>query len=187
MHGWIHAEWWVNAIEGWGANFDPHHAASTAAQALASPIVIILYAVGVLSCVFHLANGLWTMGITWGIWVSPTAQRRANWMAIAFGVGLSFVSMGALFGFGTMSEDGIKKAEQIEDIMFQHRVATGEIEADSHKTTHSDGADDHSIDDAVNVEGAPAVGNDDSSRRVSDLLSNVDTPLDGFSRPPTVK
>ena len=27
------------------------------------------------------------MGITWGIWVSPTAQRRANWMAIAFGVG----------------------------------------------------------------------------------------------------
>ena len=27
-------------------------------------IVPVLYTVGVLSCVFHLANGVWTMGIT---------------------------------------------------------------------------------------------------------------------------
>ncbi len=33
-----------------------------------------LYSVGVLSCVFHLANGIWTFGITWGLWITPEAQ-----------------------------------------------------------------------------------------------------------------
>ena len=48
--------------------FDPHHASSSTAEALQSSIFFpIIYVVGVLSCVFHLANGLWTMGITWGI------------------------------------------------------------------------------------------------------------------------
>ena len=57
----------------------PYNAASTAAEAMqASLIVPILYAIGVLSCVFHLANGIWTFGITWGIWVTPAAQRWAN-------------------------------------------------------------------------------------------------------------
>ena len=136
MHGWIHADWWIRAVEGWGANFKPYNAASTAGRALGSPIVLILYTTGVLSCVFHLANGLWTMGITWGLWVSPTAQRRANWIAVAFGVGLTFVSMGALVGFGSMSKEDISDAERLEEIMFQQRVETGAVEADTHKRAH---------------------------------------------------
>ena len=51
----------------------------TAASALRqSGIIPILYTIGILSCVFHLANGIWTFGITWGIWVTPAAQKWAQ-------------------------------------------------------------------------------------------------------------
>ena len=60
-----------------GAHFRPFNAASTAGLALQSGIVLVLYIIGVLSCVYHLANGIWTMGITWGVWTSPTAQAIA--------------------------------------------------------------------------------------------------------------
>src|SRR6185436_13411010 len=80
MHGWFHAKWWVEGIAEplGGANFSPFNAASTMGAAMNGFVVPLLYAIGVLSCVFHLANGIWTMGITWGIWITPAAQRRAN-------------------------------------------------------------------------------------------------------------
>lgn len=138
MHGWFHADWWMDTVAKplGGAQFKPYSAASTAATALRNPLVIILYAVGILSCVFHLANGLWTMGITWGLWISPAAQKRANYFAIAFGVVLSFISMGALTGFATMSDEQIDQAKQVEGQMFDQKVELGEIPADSHKHAH---------------------------------------------------
>ena len=57
-----------------GAEFHPYSAASTAGLALQNVVVAVLYAVGILACVYHLANGIWTMGITWGVWTSPPAQ-----------------------------------------------------------------------------------------------------------------
>ena len=138
MHGWFHFDWWTEGVAEplGGHQFRAFNAASTVAQALASPLVWILYAVGILSCVFHLANGLWTMGITWGLWVSPSAQQRANWLALAFGIGLAMVSMGALTGFASMDEEDIAEARRIEDQMFEQRVAAGEVDKDSHKKAH---------------------------------------------------
>ncbi len=82
------------------ASFDPHEAAPTAAAALQYSLLIqIVYAVGILASVYHLANGLWTMGITWGVWTSPQAQRRADYVCSAFGVALAAVGIGAMFGF----------------------------------------------------------------------------------------
>ena len=134
MHGWIHADWWLNIAKNLnGAQFSPYSASSTAGEAMRNPLILILYAVGVLSCVFHLANGLWTMGITWGLWVSPQAQKRANFFAIGFGGVLTVISMGALFGFGTMSDEDIKEAQGIEAQMFQQKVDNGEVASDSHK------------------------------------------------------
>jgi succinate dehydrogenase / fumarate reductase, cytochrome b subunit len=82
---------------GW-AVFNPKDAAGSAAAALSSTWTQIFYAIGVLACVYHLANGLWTMGITWGVWVSPKAQSRANYFCAAFGVGLALVGLSALWG-----------------------------------------------------------------------------------------
>ncbi len=142
MHGWFHADWWMETVAKplGGAQFKPYNAPSTAAAALSNPIMVILYAVGILSCVFHLANGLWTMGITWGLWVSPAAQKRANYLSIAFGIGLTFISMGALLGFGGMSDSAKAEAREVEERMFQEKVASGEVSADSHKHIHANEA-----------------------------------------------
>lgn len=100
MHGWFHFEPWLSKAKDFGgAKFDPHAATSTAATALQSIGMQILYAVGVLACVYHLANGIWTSGITWGLWVTPAAQRRADWFCLVFGVALAAVGLGALSGF----------------------------------------------------------------------------------------
>jgi len=80
--------------------------------------VFILYLVGVLACVYHLANGLWTMGITWGIWTTAAAQRRANWLALAFGIVLGVVGVSA--GVGMFTTD-ISEARAFEQAQAQQR------------------------------------------------------------------
>jgi len=64
--------------------------------------VLVLHAVGVLACVYHLANGLWTMGITWGVWTSPNAQRWAGFPCAALGLALAVAGMGALIKMETI-------------------------------------------------------------------------------------
>jgi succinate dehydrogenase / fumarate reductase cytochrome b subunit len=97
MHGWLRFEWWRTAIVPWaGGLFDPEDAA-TAAQAIqAAWWVPVLYAIGVVSVVYHFANGLWTMGITWGLWVSPRAQEKAKAPIAVIGALVMFLGLGSL-------------------------------------------------------------------------------------------
>jgi succinate dehydrogenase / fumarate reductase cytochrome b subunit len=104
---------WLGAPLG-GGQFDPHHASSSTAQALASPLVTLLYAIGVLSAVFHFANGLWSLGITWGLWTSPAAMRRANAVSVVVGVLLAAAGLGALGGMRTLD---VEEAVVIEKRM----------------------------------------------------------------------
>ncbi|MCX7402868.1 MAG: succinate dehydrogenase [Planctomycetia bacterium] len=97
-----------------GGAFDPHRATSSAAVALQPTLVVIFYAIGILSVVFHFSNGLWTLGITWGIWTSPAAMRRANWVSIAIGIVLGGAGLGALGGMRTID---IEQAKAIENRM----------------------------------------------------------------------
>jgi succinate dehydrogenase / fumarate reductase cytochrome b subunit len=102
MHGWFRFEWWVQMIRPLGgAQFDPA-AAITAPEVIQSSwIIAVLYGIGTLACVYHLANGIWTMGITWGVWTSPRAQRIANVPCMLVGFVLAFVGMAALYGMWT--------------------------------------------------------------------------------------
>ncbi len=141
MHGWLHADWWVNSVAKplGGSSFRPFSAASTAAQAIQQSFLVpVCYAIGILACVYHLANGIWTMGITWGIWVSPTAQKRANWLPIAVGVGLSVAGMGALGGFWSMDEAAVNDARDVEDKMKKAKVAAGEITEHDPQENHAE-------------------------------------------------
>lgn len=94
-----------------GGKFDAERATSSTAAALDSLPVKIAYAIGMLSCVYHLANGIWTMGITWGVWVSPAAQRRADYVCAAFGAVVAVIGLGALKGFGDVDIDQAKQTE----------------------------------------------------------------------------
>ena len=127
MHGWLHSDWWDRIARPLGgAMFKPYNAASTGAEAIRmNAIVPILYAIGVLASVFHLANGIWTFGITWGVWVSPAAQRRANWACAVFGIALAFVGLSALGGFAVKVD--VEEARQMEDKMYRAKVESQEI------------------------------------------------------------
>lgn len=108
MHGWLKFEWWTRAVARplGGRQFNPEDA-FTAAQAIqASVIIQLLYAVGVLACVYHLANGLWTMGITWGVWTGMRAQRWAGIPCAAVGLFLAVVGLGALLAMATAEPPG---------------------------------------------------------------------------------
>ena len=120
MHGWFHNQAWLNLIGRWGHQFDPERATSTAAIALGSTLAKLVYFIGVSASVFHFANGLWTMGITWGVWTSAKAQQRANWLCGAIGVGLMFVSIGALIG---VAKTNVNEAKAYEEAHIEAREA----------------------------------------------------------------
>ena len=131
LHGWFHFESWLEVAEPLGgAQFHPYRAASTVGLALQGVLVQVLYAVGILSCVFHLANGIWTMGITWGVWSSPAAHKRADLACILFGVLLAAVGLGALGGAASVD---IEAAKEVEDRIYQAKLAAGEISPNPHK------------------------------------------------------
>jgi len=140
MHGWFHAESWIdnvaNNLE--GAKFKPYNATSSAGIAMQQSILVVaLYAIGVLSCVFHFANGLWTMGITWGLWTTPEAQARANYLSVAVGGVLTIVGLSAIYGFATVDTDA---ARAEEDRIYQQRVDAGLILPSDEKRFHDEHA-----------------------------------------------
>jgi len=85
-----------------GGVFDPHDAAASAAAALQPALLRCAYGIGVLAAVYHLANGIWTFLITWGITVGPIARRRAGWVCLAIGIALGLAGLGSLREFGMM-------------------------------------------------------------------------------------
>ncbi|MBN2291270.1 MAG: succinate dehydrogenase cytochrome b558 subunit [Pirellulales bacterium] len=105
MHGWFRWHWWVDDLAKplGGAQFDPAHAALTAGMAMqASPLVSVFFVIGILACVYHLANGIWTMGITWGAWTSPHAQQKATLPCAALGLALVVLGMLAWYAMLTV-------------------------------------------------------------------------------------
>jgi len=66
---------------------------------LASPLSITLYVVGLVAVSFHLANGLRTFLITWGIVVGTRARRASARVCAAFGVLVLTVSLSAIWAF----------------------------------------------------------------------------------------
>lgn len=68
------------------------------ANAMANPIYLAFYVVGVTAASFHLGNGLWNFACKWGIAVSVPAQRAAAWFGAAVAVVLTFVGLSIAFG-----------------------------------------------------------------------------------------
>jgi succinate dehydrogenase / fumarate reductase, cytochrome b subunit len=132
MHGWFHFEWWIENVAKPlnGANFRAYNAASTLSLAMSSPLIQAAYAIGILACVFHLANGIWTMGITWGVWTSPAAQSRALAGCGFFGVLLAIIGLSALLGVATVD---VEQARTDEDRMYHVRVDSGDVKENPKK------------------------------------------------------
>jgi succinate dehydrogenase / fumarate reductase, cytochrome b subunit len=66
---------------------------------LDNPFMIGFYLVGVISTVFHFANGLWSFAVSWGITVSPRSQRISTYVTMGIFVLLSIVGIRAILAF----------------------------------------------------------------------------------------
>jgi len=109
---------WTGKPFGGGA-FEVHTATGAPAAAVTTAKVIQaawwitpIYAIGILASVFHLANGVWTSLITWGITIRAKTQRASGYVCAVFGVLLAIAGTGALFGFKTFDVPGNTSSPQ---------------------------------------------------------------------------
>ncbi|MEM6799375.1 MAG: succinate dehydrogenase [Planctomycetota bacterium] len=141
MHGWFHFDWWLAMAEPLGGHqFRPYSATSTAGAALRNWGVTLLYAVGIVSGVFHFANGVWTAGITWGAWTSPRGQKLAFNACGGIGALVGVIGLTGLFGMrAAAAPDKIADVQAIEDRMYGARVDAGSVLPNEHKRAGSHG------------------------------------------------
>lgn len=71
-------------------------------EGLSEPLTFAIYCLGVLGVSFHLANGLWTASITWGICVSPRSQKAMQVASIIFFFFLAFLGLNAIRGLSDL-------------------------------------------------------------------------------------
>lgn len=101
---------WSFLVPG-GTQWSHHWSASTLAAAIqgswegitpAGIAVSLFYFIGVSMLVFHFANGLWTMAITWGLTVSKKAQQRWGVVCAGLGAGLMILGWASIYGAMTL-------------------------------------------------------------------------------------
>jgi len=61
--------------------------------------IFLVYMVGIISTVWHFANGIWLFLVDWGITIGERAQRLTGYACIAFGVVLLLVGINAAVAF----------------------------------------------------------------------------------------
>ncbi|AND41709.1 MULTISPECIES: succinate dehydrogenase cytochrome b558 subunit [Cytobacillus] len=66
---------------------------------LSNPFMFWFYIIGVISAIFHFANGLWSFLVSWGITVSPRSQVISTYVTIGIFIALSIVGVRALTAF----------------------------------------------------------------------------------------
>src|SRR5690606_17747353 len=81
-------------------------------------------------------NGIWTAGITWGVWTRPAAMRRALAACMGLGVLLLATGLGALWGMREVGTgEAYAEAQETENRMYHAAVEAGGISENEHKRT----------------------------------------------------
>lgn len=68
-------------------------------EALSNNVAMVVYAIGIIAAAYHLANGIYTFLITWGITIGAKSQRISNLATNAAFVLISAMGLTALFAF----------------------------------------------------------------------------------------
>ncbi|WP_339228318.1 succinate dehydrogenase cytochrome b558 subunit [Oceanobacillus sp. FSL K6-2867] len=66
---------------------------------LTNPFMFWFYVAGVVSAVFHFANGLWSFLVSWGITQSPKSQKIATYAVIVVFFAISYIGVRTLIQF----------------------------------------------------------------------------------------
>lgn len=83
----------VQVFFGQEVNFDMVH------QIVSNPAWLVFYIIGIISTVFHFANGLWSFMITWGITQSDRSQKIMGVISAILFVIISAIGLQAIFAF----------------------------------------------------------------------------------------
>lgn len=95
-----------------GGLFDPHNASTSAALIAQGSIWWgPVYFVGVVASVYHLANGIWTALITWGVTIGPRSQRIAGYCCTALGVTVTAIGLCGIFALKTLDAQAVSPAD----------------------------------------------------------------------------
>ncbi len=137
LHGGMHNDPWLAVVKPLGgAEFSPYNAASSLIAAMSGWLWPAIYLVGMLACVYHLANGLWTAGITWGLWISPEGQKRASKFCTAFGILLAVIGTSAWFAAVAPGGSAVTQAREVENRMYEAGVTAGTVYPSEEKRFH---------------------------------------------------
>jgi succinate dehydrogenase / fumarate reductase cytochrome b subunit len=63
------------------------------------PFEIAFWIIGLLCCVYHFVNGLWTFLISWGLTVSERSQKVAKYVLVVVFIVLAAFAIRAIFAF----------------------------------------------------------------------------------------
>lgn len=64
-----------------------------------NPLWLVFYIVGILSTVYHFANGLWSFAITWGITQSDKSQKIMGYVSLLVFIVVSIIGIQAILAF----------------------------------------------------------------------------------------
>ena len=64
-----------------------------------SPIVFVLYLIGMLAAIFHFTNGITTFLMTWGVVKGPRAQKTAGLLSMMLCAALSLVTIAFMVSY----------------------------------------------------------------------------------------
>lgn len=67
--------------------------------AVGNPWIYAFYVAGIISATFHLANGIWSFSIVWGLTIGPKAQRRMMYISAAVFLALSYIGVRSISAF----------------------------------------------------------------------------------------
>ena len=77
----------------------PHRAFDIVRSEFLNPTILAIYVVGIISTVFHFANGLWLFLVDWGLAIGRRSQRALGYACAAIGVALTVVGISAALAF----------------------------------------------------------------------------------------
>lgn len=100
IFGWF-TPFWAHGgvVDGETIGYDvPMSIPYTAYALQISWLVVLFYFVGVMSVVYHWANGLWTAAISWGITTSEAAMKRWGFACAGLFVALTVFFLAAMYG-----------------------------------------------------------------------------------------
>lgn len=69
------------------------------ADILTVPFYLVFYIIGIISTTFHLANGLWSFCVSWGITQSPRSQQIVTYATVLVFLATSYMGVRAIIEF----------------------------------------------------------------------------------------